>query len=75
MTALGDEMNEGARIEACATGGRLLASKPLLERLNPADADALGLRPDTTAYAPLAELSSASEKARRDAPALAVAEV
>src|SRR5205085_4313398 len=33
VTALGDEVNESARIEACATGGRALASKVLLERL------------------------------------------
>jgi class 3 adenylate cyclase len=25
VTALGDQVNEGARIEACATGGRALA--------------------------------------------------
>jgi class 3 adenylate cyclase len=42
VTALGDEANEAARIEACATGGRALASKSLIERLNRADADALG---------------------------------
>ena len=29
VTALGDEVNEAARIEACATGGRALASKSL----------------------------------------------
>ena len=34
VTALGDEVNEAARMEACASGGRALASKPLLERLN-----------------------------------------
>ena len=34
VTALGDEMNEAARIEACATGGRTLASKSLIERLD-----------------------------------------
>jgi class 3 adenylate cyclase len=36
-TALGDEMNEAARIEACAAGGRTLASKALVERLSPED--------------------------------------
>ena len=30
VTALGDEVNEAARIEACATAGRTLASKPIL---------------------------------------------
>src|SRR5215471_10535579 len=43
VTALGDEMNEAARIEACAAGGRTLASKALIERLTRADADELGV--------------------------------
>ena len=43
VTALGDEVNEAARIEACATGGRTIASKLLVERLNRADAQALGI--------------------------------
>ena len=34
-TALGDDVNDAARIEACATGGLTLASKHLIERLNP----------------------------------------
>jgi class 3 adenylate cyclase len=72
VTALGDEVNEGARIEACATGGRTLASKELLERLEPEDARALGLDPGRLTYTPLAALPSATEKARRDAPAIAV---
>ena len=44
VTALGDEVNEAARIEACAAGGRALASKSLIERLDSGDAMALGLR-------------------------------
>ena len=36
VTALGDEVNEAARIEACAAGSRLLASKVLIERLDSA---------------------------------------
>jgi class 3 adenylate cyclase len=75
VTALGDEVNETARIEACAAGGRALASKALVERLGPDDAAALGLDPDRVAYTPLADLASATEKARRDAPAIAVCEV
>ncbi len=75
VTALGDEVNEGARIEACATGGRALASKPLLERLNPEDAAALDLEPEQITYTALADLPTATEKARRDAPAIAVCEV
>lgn len=75
VTALGDEVNEAARIEACATGGRTLASKELLERLDPEDAARLHLDPDRMHYTALADLTTATEKARRDAPAISVAEV
>jgi class 3 adenylate cyclase len=75
VTALGDEVNEAARIEACASGGRALASKHLIERLEPEDAAALGLAPDRITYTSLADLDSATEKARRDAPAIAVCDV
>jgi len=75
VTALGAEVNEAARIEACATGGRTLASKLLLERLNEADAEALGLDVRQMTYTPLADLPTASDKARRDAPSIAVCEV
>jgi class 3 adenylate cyclase len=75
VTALGDEVNEAARIEACASGGRLLASKNLIERLDPGDAAALAINPDGLNYTRLADLSTATEKARQDAPAIAVCEV
>ncbi len=75
VTALGDEVNEAARIEACATGGRALASKDLIERLEANDAAALGLDPDRVTYAALGDLGTATEKARRDAPALAVCDI
>jgi class 3 adenylate cyclase len=75
VTALGDEMNETARIEACAAGGKTLASKPLIERLNRADAQTLGLDTTRTKYTALADLSTATDKARRDAPSIAVCEV
>lgn len=75
VTALGDEVNETARIEACASGGKALASKDLIERLEPADAAALDLDPDRVVYTPLAELATATEKARRDAPTIPVCEV
>jgi class 3 adenylate cyclase len=74
ITALGDEVNEAARIEACATGGRALASKSLIERLSSADADALEIDHQPR-YVPLGELPNATDKARRDAPSLAVCEV
>jgi class 3 adenylate cyclase len=75
VTALGDEVNEAARIEACATGGRTLASKDLVERLSQDDATALGLDVTQVRYALLADLASATDKARRDAPAVAVCEI
>ena len=75
VTALGDQVNEGARIEACATGGRTLASKDLVERLDAADAAVLGLDLDDITYTQLADLATASDKARRDAPAIAVCEL
>jgi class 3 adenylate cyclase len=72
VNALGDEVNETARIEACATGGRTLASKDLLERLEPNHAAELGLDPDRITYTALGDLDAATENARRDAPAIAV---
>ena len=75
VNALGDEVNEAARIEACATGGRTLASKVLIERLSRDDAADLGLDPDRVTYTPLANLATATEKVRRDAAAIAVCEL
>ncbi len=75
VTALGDEVNEAARIEACASGSRALASKDLVERLAPDDAAALGIEPGRLVYTTLTDLATATEKARRDAPAIAVTEI
>jgi class 3 adenylate cyclase len=75
VTALGDEVNDAARIEACASGGRTLASKDLIECLTAQDAEALGIDLGRAKYTVLAELSTATEKARRDAPAIAVCDV
>ena len=75
VTALGDEVNAAARIEACASGGRILASKDLIERLEPADAEILGIDASRTTYTQLADLDTATEKARRDAPAIPVCDI
>jgi class 3 adenylate cyclase len=75
VTALGDEVNEAARIEACASGGRLLASKELVERLDAKDATALAIDPNQVMYTQLGDLDTATEKARRDAPAIAVCDL
>lgn len=75
VTALGDDVNDAARIEACASGGRALASKDLIECLTAEDAEALGIDPRQAKYTVLADLPTATEKARRDAPAIAVCEL
>jgi len=72
VTALGDEMNEGARIESAATGGVALASKLLLERLDPTDAADLGLDLDDITYVTVGNLDGSSEKAVRDAGSISV---
>jgi class 3 adenylate cyclase len=72
VTALGDEVNETARIESCASGGLMLASKPLLEQLSGSDAETLGLAPEELRYTPLTALPDVSPKAARDAPLIAV---
>jgi len=72
VTALGDEMNECARIQESADGGDILASKALLEHLTPDDAASVGIDPDKQFYKPLAQLDTAPEKAKRDAGGLPV---
>jgi len=75
VTALGDENNEAARIEASASGGRTLASKQVIERLNRVDAAAIGIDTEHIAYTQLGDLDTAPEKARRDASSIAVCEL
>lgn len=75
VTALGDEVNQAARIQEVARSGRTLVSKDVLERLSAPAAAALGVDPDTTSYEILGELSHATDKARRDAGGIAVAEL
>ena len=73
VTALGDEMNECARIQESAAG--IVASKSLIEQLKADDAERVGIDPDGTYYRPLAELPGATEKAIRDAGSIPVAEL
>ena len=75
VTALGDQMNEGARIEAAAKDGAILASKDLIERLDDETAEAIGLDLDALSYTPLGELEGASDKAIRDAGSIPVTAV
>jgi class 3 adenylate cyclase len=72
VTALGDEMNEGARIESAARGGTALASKLLLERLDPSEAAVLGLDLDDLTYTTVGALDGSSDKAVRDAGSISV---
>ena len=73
VTALGDEVNEAARVEASALPGTTLATKQLLERLDAPDAGDLGIDTEKTRFKMLSDLDSAPDKARRDAGQLAVA--
>jgi class 3 adenylate cyclase len=72
VTALGDQMNECARIQSVASKGSILASKELIERLDSDDALALDIDPDSIAYTPLGDLAGANEKAIRDAGGIPV---
>ena len=67
-------MNEAARIQGAAKDGAILASKWLVERLEPTDADVLGIDLNHVQYRTIAELVS-DEKALRDAGGIAVTDV
>jgi class 3 adenylate cyclase len=75
VTALGDEVNECARIEQAARNGTLLASKPVVERLDLDDAHALELDPLTVMYRTVGELPGVTPKAVRDAGGVPVVAV
>lgn len=67
VTALGDEVNEAARIQHVARDGAILASKALVEHLDGQDSARLGLDLGELRYALLAELPGADAKDVRDA--------
>jgi class 3 adenylate cyclase len=75
VTALGDEVNECARIQQSARDGALLASKPLVERLDPEHAAEFGLDPLTIVYRTVGELPGVTPKAVRDAGGIPVVTV
>lgn len=74
VTALGDEVNECARIEQAATDGQVLVSKTLVERLAPGALVELGVVVEGLLYRTLGELAPGT-KAARDAGSLAVVDV
>lgn len=71
-TALGDEVNEAARIQETAREGQILASKALVERLTDDDARVLGIDPDSVLYCTIGDMAEASPKAKRDAGGIPV---
>jgi class 3 adenylate cyclase len=75
VTALGDEVNEGARIQQSARDGAVLASKALIERLSVEDGRRIGVDPEEVVYKTVAELPGADAKAMRDAGTLPVTEL
>jgi class 3 adenylate cyclase len=75
ITALGDEVNEAARIQDVAAGGETLASKHLLERIPEDLAVALEIDLAALGYRTLAQREGASAKAIRDAGAIPVAAI
>lgn len=72
VTALGDEMTQCARIQECAHAGSILASKALLEHLDPDDAARVGVELAKLSYRPVANLPDVADKAVRDAGGLPV---
>ena len=75
VTALGDEVNECARIQQSARDGAGYVSKALLELLTAVDAEAIGIDPDRVTYRTVADLEGATDKSVRDAGGIAVAEL
>ena len=75
VTALGDEVNEAARIEQAAGAHETLASKQLLEGLTREHGVELGLDVRSLTYRLLAEIAPHAEKIVRDAGSLAVVSV
>jgi class 3 adenylate cyclase len=75
VTALGDEVNECARMEQTASRGQVLASKALVEHLTDDDARSIGLEPDRVLYTPLGEFDNADDKAKKDAGAIPVTQL
>jgi class 3 adenylate cyclase len=72
ITALGDEVNECARIQESAQEGETLVSKAVVEHLSGDDAAGLEIDPDSVLYRTVSELPGASEKAKLDAGTIPV---
>jgi len=75
VTALGDEVNECARIQQAASGGAIFASKSVLERLDEDAGAALDIDRDNVRYMSLGEMDGIDDKVKRDAAALSVVDL
>jgi class 3 adenylate cyclase len=75
VTALGDEVNEGARVQQAAKEGHVLATKHLVERLTEDDARSLGVDADRLVYTTVSDMPDAPDKSRRDAGGLSVVDL
>jgi len=75
VTALGDQVNECARIEQAAKRGQILASKELIERLDLADAQDLKIDNQKIIYTPVSDLNQAPKKSVDDAGNLAIVDL
>ena len=71
VTALGDEVNETARLEDIAGVGETVVSKQLLEQLSEDDAASVGIDLEKVTYRLVSEWDGATEKAVRDAGGVA----
>ncbi|MDQ3984896.1 MAG: hypothetical protein M3280_00115, partial [Actinomycetota bacterium] len=72
VSALGDEVNEAARIQELAGPDETIVSKQLLEQLLPDDAAALGIDLEKITYRTIQDVAPGSEKVVRDAGNLAI---
>jgi len=75
VTALGDEVNECARIESVAKQGSILASKTALERLSNFDAAALEIDTQRITYSLLRDLAEEYSKASVEGINIPVAKI
>jgi class 3 adenylate cyclase len=71
ITAIGDEVNEAARLQEAARDGTVLASKSFVELLDPADLAELRV-PSHPRYRPLQELPTVTAKGVADAGQVSV---
>jgi class 3 adenylate cyclase len=75
ITALGDSVNECARIQEAASDGEFLVSKHFLEHLPEEAATAAGVNMDAVVYKTVAEMQGVSTKAVRDAGSIPVTRI